>query len=72
MSNKKPMTPTETAAEFFALAVVVERVSANLSTILREHDHTTPAERREVLSSEIDTLDIIRERIIERAHDVTA
>ena len=72
MADKKPMTPTATAAEFYALAVLVERVSARLSVILREHDHTTPEELRKALSSEIDMLDTIRERIIESAHEVTA
>jgi len=72
MANKKPMTPTEAAAEFFAIAVLVERVSSRLGAILREHDHTTPAEHRKVLSSEVDMLDTIRERIIESAHEVTA
>jgi len=71
MANKKPMTPTETAAEFFALAVLIERVSARLGVILQEHDHTTPNEHRKVLSSEVDMLDTIRESIIESAHAVT-
>jgi hypothetical protein len=72
MSDKKPMTTTEAAAEFYALAVLVERVSARLSVILREHDHISPHELRKVLSSEVDMLDTIRGRIIEDAHEVTA
>jgi len=72
MANKKPMTTTEAAAEFFALAVLVERVSARLGVILQEHDHTTPNEHRKVLSSEVDMLDTIRERMIEDANEVTA
>ncbi len=72
MSDKKTMTPTATAADVYALAVLVERVSARLSVILREPDHTTPEELRKALSSEIDMLDTIRERIIESAHEVTA
>ncbi len=72
MSDKKPMTPTEAAAEYYALAVFVEQVSARLSVLLREHDHTSPHELRKVLSSEVDMLDTIRGRIIKDAHEMTA
>ena len=72
MSDKKPMTPTATAAEYYALAVFVEQVSAALSTILQEHDHTTPHEKRKVLSASVDTLDAMRDRIIKDAHEMTA
>ena len=72
MTKKRPMTTTEVSAEFFALAVLIERVSNRLGALLREQDHTTPDELRRVLSSEVNMLDTIRERCVEGAHEVTA